>query len=118
MNEIPGESKRIISGSIQTETITDAKGRNIEVRKLSRRELMRCMRLWGPAANVQSWLSMAVVAASAYSIEGRPVPMPQTAEQAEGLADILGPEGNEAIEQWLIAQGSPEFQLDRELIKN
>jgi hypothetical protein len=59
-------------------TITDARGRSLEVRRLSRRETMRLMRQWGQASNVEAWLGNSLVASCVRAIDGVPVPVPAT----------------------------------------
>lgn len=105
------ESSKIIGGGSVIERLEDENGRLIEVRKLSRRETMRLMRSWGPAANVEAWLAMAVVCASVHTLDNRPIPMPQTPDQVEGIAEMLKAEGFRAIEVWFQEQAQQELDL-------
>ncbi len=87
------------------DTVTDSAGHVIGVRRRSRREVMRLLRGWGAAANVDAWVGQAMVAASATSIDGRPLPEPITPDRAEAAADQLGDDGLAAIAAWYEAQG-------------
>ena len=112
------ETQRIMAGQA-SETITDANGRQIEVRRVTRRESMRLMRGWGAACNVQIWLGQAMLSACARSIDGVPCPIPATPDQAEALAERLDDTGLEAVGAWLQAKaeaaGGDDF---KEVAKN
>lgn len=101
-------------------TITDQKGRTIEVRRLSRRESMRLMRGWGAACNVEPWLGNALLAATCRGIDGVPQPTPATPDQVENLMDRLDDAGIDAIAEWVTAQAeaSPDTALEIEAAKN
>lgn len=101
------------------EMITDARGRSLEVQKLSRREIMRLMRQWGAASNVEMWVGNALIAANARSIDGVPVPMPNTIDQAEALVDRLDDPGLTAVAEWLAAQReSSDLAAAKDAVKN
>lgn len=112
------ESQRVLSAAQATETITDAAGRQIEVRRVSRRESMRFMRQWGAACNVQMWLGQAILAACARSIDGVPQPAPATPDQVEILVERLDDVGLEAIGTWLEAQAGQNAEGFKEAAKN
>ncbi len=105
------ETQRVLKEANQTETLTDAEGQEIEVRRLSRRELMRCMRMWGPPCNVESWLGMAIIAASVRTLGGKPLPLPASPEAVEAVAEMMGPAATKAVEDWFQAQAT-EMGLD------
>ncbi len=105
------ESSRILSGAL-SQTIVDASGRQLEVKKLSRREIMRFMRLWGTPSNVESWFGLEVMAASVRAIDGRPLAPPDTAAKAEQIAEMLGDEGGKAVEDWFVAQDTAALDTD------
>lgn len=98
------ETQRVLAAAVATETIADARGRQIAVRRVTRRESMRLMRGWGTACNVQMWLGNALLAATARSVDGVPLPNPVTPEQAEATVDRLDDDGLNAIGEWLQAQ--------------
>ena len=112
------ETQRIMSAAQASEVVTDAAGRSIEVRRVTRRESMRLMRQWGAACNVQVWLGQAILASCARSIDGVPVPPPATPEAAEILVEKLDDAGLDAIGAWL--QDSAEKSADafKEAAKN
>ena len=102
----------------ELEFITDSKGRSLGVRRLSRREIMKYMRQWGTACNIESWFSLALVVATVRKIDDRPLPSPQTADQVESVADMLGQEGTDAIGAWYSAQQTVDFSAERQAAKN
>lgn len=102
------------------DTITDAKGRQIEVAMLGTREQMRLMRACGPAADIQRYMLNAIIAASARSIDSVPVTFPRTADEVDALADKLGGPGITAIQEWIEAKAAdaPTPEQEREQAKN
>jgi hypothetical protein len=97
------ETQRVVAAAAATETVVDVDGRNIEVKKLLRRESMKLMRLWGAASDVQVWLGNAIVAAHAKSIDGVPLPLPSTPDMAEANVERLGDAGIQAVVDWMAA---------------
>jgi hypothetical protein len=112
------ESQRVLQERNTSETVQDILGRNIELRKLGRREIMRHMRLWGPACNVEQWMALALMAASCRSIDGVPIPATDTPDRVEMVADMLGQEGLDAIGKWYQDQAAPELGDIRSQAKN
>jgi hypothetical protein len=98
--------------------VVDDLGRKLELRQLSRREVMRFMRMWGPASNIEAWLSLALSVATVKSIDGVPMPAPTTPDQVEALADKLGPEGTKAVGEWYMAQPATDLGAERAAAKN
>lgn len=104
---------------IQNPTVTDARGRSLEVKRLSRRETMRLMRQWGQASNIETWLGNSLLAACVRGIDGVPVPMPNTVDQVENLADKLDDDGLSAVANWIAEQRANEDpQAVRDAAKN
>jgi hypothetical protein len=99
-------------------TITDSRGRSLEVRRLSRRETMRLMRQWGQASNVEAWLGNSLLAACVRAIDGVPVPMPNTPDQVENLVEKLDDAGLRAVAEWLQEQQPEDLQAVKEAAKN
>ena len=95
------ETERVMAVAAAVETITASDGRSIEVKKLSRRETMKLMRQWGAASDVQVWLGNAIVAAHARSVDGVPLPTPNTPDMAEASVERLGDAGVQAVVDWL-----------------
>ena len=81
--------------------IKDATGRIIEVRTLDVLTRRRFTRACGQAADIDRWFGEALVAAHARTIDGVPMIMPQTPDQADALVAKLGTEGVTAIGEWL-----------------
>jgi hypothetical protein len=96
----------------------DARGRSLEVRRLSRRETMRLMRQWGTASNVETWLGNSLVASCVRAIDGVPVPVPATPDQVEILVDKLADAGLRAVADWLSEQQPEDTQAVKEAAKN
>jgi hypothetical protein len=99
-------------------TITDARGRALDVRRLSRRETMRLMRQWGQASNVETWLGNSLVAACVRTVEGVPVPTPVTPDLVENLVDKLDDAGLRAVADWLSEQQPDALPAVKEAAKN
>jgi hypothetical protein len=112
------ESQRILAQGQESASVTDSRERVLEVKRLSRREVMRCMRQWGQASNVEQWLSLALLTASVRSVDGRPVPMPQNVEQVEAISELLGDEGTQAVADWYQKQAAPDLGEERAAAKN
>ena len=103
---------------MEDDSVTDSKGRVLVCKRLSRREVMRFMRQWGTACNVESWFSLALVCASVQSVDGAPLPPPVTADRVEATADILGQEGTDAVAEWYQSLPAPDLAADRQAAKN
>lgn len=97
------ETQKVMAAAAATEIVTDARGRQIEVRKLTRRETMRFMRQWGTASDVQMWMGNALIAAHAKSIDGVPLPAPISADMVEAVVDRLDDDGIQAVADWVVA---------------
>ena len=95
--------------------IRDARGRALEVKRWSIREARRFTRAMGRASDIDRWFGEAVVAAQVRGIDGVPVLMPQTPDQADDLVERLGPDGLEAAAAWLNEQPTldPKEELKR-----
>ncbi len=111
------ESQRIAAAAAPV-TIEDSLGRQLEVKRLSRRELMRYMRQWGEASNITNWFGQAIIAVTVVSLDGKPVPQATTVDRVEATVDMLGAEGFDAVAQWLAAQGETEEKELRAAAKN
>jgi hypothetical protein len=112
------ESARILQTAQTTFTVTSELGKVIELRKLPRREVMRHMRQWGVACNVESWLALALLAASVSSIDGKPMPPSDTPDRVEMIADMLDTDGLTAVGAWYQEQQEVSTAQSRDAIKN
>lgn len=91
-------SVSIIQSSLQTETIIDAKGRHLNIRKLTALDKLRLFKAAGPELSQnQPWLGMAMLASAVVSIDDVPVPGPVNEQQIEALVARLGDDGIAAI---------------------
>ena len=100
-----------------SEVLTDADGREIEVRALSVLERRRLIRNWGLAADIDRWVGEAMLAAHVRTLGGLPVLMPTTPDAADILVDKLGPAGMDAVATWLQANNA-RAAFDRDAVKN
>lgn len=91
MSDTP--SSRIVAQASQGWTVSDARGREIGVRRLGRAEIRRLMRAWGQASDIDRWLGEAVIAAHVTSIDGTPVAPSRTPDQIDNLVERLGDDG-------------------------
>lgn len=108
-----------MSGTQATEVITDTGGRQIEVRRLNRRDAMSYMRRWGTACNIETWLGNAMLAAMVRGIDGVPIPSPYTPDQVEILVERLDTAGLDAVGAWLMEKTAErDMTAEREAAKN
>lgn len=112
------ESDRIVADAQALFEVTDSKGRVLEVKRLTRREVMRHMRQWGTASNVTDWLANALISAAVRSIDGKPIPVATTPDQIEAISEMLGQEGAEAVAKWFQEDGEPDLATARADAKN
>ena len=91
-------SARLIAAAQQAQTVTDALGRRIGLRRPGALDKLRLLKAAGPVlAQNQPWLNMALYAASVTEIDGVPVPPPAAEAQIEALVGRLGDEGLAAV---------------------
>jgi hypothetical protein len=91
-------SQAIVRESVRPLTVTDGKGRQLILRRLTALDTLRLFKAAGPIlAQNEPWLSMAGLAFSLLEVDGIPVPPPATESQIESLIDRLGDEGLKAI---------------------
>lgn len=99
-----------------SETVTDAKGRVLEVRRPSGMEGLRLTRACGKSADIDRWFGPIMLAACVRTIDGVPCPLPASVDQAEALADKVGPHGLDAVGKW--ASENPPEEFDKDAAKN
>lgn len=88
-------------------TVTDGKGRSIEVRELVGSALSRLTRLAGSAWGDNEWTSQTLARASILSIDGRPVHTAlSTMNDVDGLWDQVDDEAMLAAATWIIERRS------------
>jgi hypothetical protein len=99
-------SDTIIAAALAGETVTDAEGRRLSLRRLTMLDKLRLFKAAGPElARNGLWLGIALLACSVTAIDDVPVPMPATEAQVEALVARLGDAGIEAVASTL---GFPE----------
>ena len=89
MSETLTPSQQIVAEANATVTVTDAKGRPVEIRRLRGRPLARFIRACGAAADVQTYFGEAILRASVVSVDGKPIPAVQTPDQVDALWDYV-----------------------------
>ncbi len=91
-------SARVIAAAQAAPCVTDAQGRRLQLRKMTALDKLRLFKAAGPVlAQNQSWLGMAVLAASVAAIDDVPVPAPASEQQVEALVGRLGDAGIAAV---------------------
>ena len=91
-------STRVIHAAQAAPCVTDATGRRLQLRRLTALDKLRLFKAAGPVlAQNQSWLGMAVLAASVSAIDDVPVPAPANEAQIEALVARLGDAGIAAV---------------------
>ena len=92
-------SAQIVAAATRTVTVTDALGRQLEVKRLIVSERLRFLK--AVPADLQAnplWLTTALTVASVVTLDGVPVPMPANEASIERAGDRLGDEGMEAAQ--------------------
>lgn len=91
-------SARVIAAAQAAPCVSDARGRRLQLRRLTALDKLRLFKAAGPVlAQNQSWLGMAALAVSVAAIDDVPVPAPANEQQIEALVGRLGDEGLAAI---------------------
>ncbi len=87
-----------LSAVIAAETVQDAQGRRLTIRRLTALDKLRLFKAAGPAlAQNPLWLGMATLACAVTEIDSVPVPPPVNEAQIEALVGRLGDTGISAI---------------------
>ena len=91
-------SNSILADSAIIQTIVDADGRHLAVRRLNALDRLRLFKAAGPVlAQNQPWLGMALIACSVSAIDDVPMPQPSTESQIEAMVGRLGDAGIAAV---------------------
>lgn len=104
----------------QSNTITDARGRNIVIRELDALEESRLIFAIGTerAQNTIYVQAYAIPAACAAEIDGEAYSVPANLQQLEGRMKILGRDGMNAIAAKLYNIGGTDVDAEKEAVKN
>ena len=81
-----------------SETVTDANGRVIKVRKMTVLDQVRVLRAIGPAqSSNQAYVNIVTMAVSVSEIDGVPCPMPSSEIQIDAAIERIGDDGFAAL---------------------
>jgi hypothetical protein len=87
-------SQIILQAAEASLSVTDADGRDIQLRRLTALDKLRLFKALGPELSQnEPYLGMAILAYSVTAIDGVPVPAATTEAQIEGLVAKLGDAG-------------------------
>ena len=104
-------SASIIASAAAVQTVTDADGRRLTLRRLTALDRLRLFKAAGPLlAQNQPWLGMAVLASSVAAIDDVPVPPPVNELQIEAMIGRLGDAGTVAVAQALQQHVAPAVE--------
>lgn len=105
MTEPLTPSARIVAAAEDRQTVTDAAGRRLHLRRMNALDRLRLFKAAGPVLSQnQYWLGMAAIAFSVAAIDDMPVPSPANEQQIEGIVSRLGDAGIAAVAQALHVQ--------------
>jgi hypothetical protein len=108
-------SETIIAASVSAETVTDAHGRRIALRRMTVLDKLRLFKAAGPLLSQNGpWLGVALLACSVTAIDDIPVPMPANEQQIEALVARLGDLGIAAAAAALSAVTEPPLETMRQ----
>ncbi len=112
-------SARLVAAAQRGPLISDARGRELALRRLTALDKLRLFKAAGPSlAQNEAWLGMAALACSVAAIDGVPVPPPATEWQIESLVGRLGDDGLSAVSAALDDEAIRDEELDKELVGN
>ena len=103
----------ILALATASQTVIDADGRRLEVRRLTALDKLRLFKVAGPSLSQnEMWLGMAMLAYSVAAIDDIPLPIPVSELQIEALVGRLGDAGISAVAQAL-QQTDEDTSTDR-----
>ena len=110
-------SQAIVKAASFPQTVTDAQGRALGVRKLGALDRLKMFEVVGPDnARNEAYLGYAALAFHVTSIDGEAVGRPANRMQLEALVQRLGDDGLEAVGSAL--QSAMAQETDPDAIKN
>ena len=104
-------SQQIIAEASKGATLTDARGRSIEAKALTGREVSKFLRLCGPSASNSVWRDDTLLRATVRSLGGVPVPFPTSLDDLDDLWDTIDGDAVQAVADWLGTLNRPEDSL-------
>lgn len=91
-------SSRIVAAASAVQTVPDAEGRQLQLRRMDALDKLRLFKAVGAQlAQNPPYLGMAMLACSVTAIDGVPVPAPGNEQQVEALVSRLGDAGIAAV---------------------
>ncbi|MBV8576245.1 MAG: hypothetical protein JOZ58_14565 [Acetobacteraceae bacterium] len=101
-------SAAIVSAASGMQSVTDAEGRILVLRRLNALDKLRLFKAAGPVlAQNQPWLGMAMLACSVAMIDEVPIPPPTNEQHIEALVSRLGDSGIAAAAAALATDTAP-----------
>jgi len=106
-------TQQIVEDCAAVTIVTDRKGRELRVRRLSALDRLRLFKAIGPElAENAPYVGMALLAICVTDIDSVPLPIPMTEGQVEALVQRLGDEGLAAVSDALL-ESSPATEEQR-----
>lgn len=103
-------SQTIVAAATAAQTVTDASGRRLSLRRMTSLDKLRLFKAAGPSlAQNQPWLGMAMLACSVAAIDDVPVPPPTNEQQIEAMVSRLGDAGIAAVADAFEAEAESEL---------
>jgi hypothetical protein len=101
-------SAAIVASASSMQSVTDAEGRTLVLRRLTALDKLRLLKAAGPVlAQNQPWLGMAMLACSVAMIDEVRIPPPMSEQQIESLVSRLGDAGIAAAASALGGETAP-----------
>jgi hypothetical protein len=112
-------TQAVVKAANQITQVTDAKGRNLGLRRIPFLEEFRIIETVGAerAAN-QVYMSMLNPVLCIAEIDGEKIDIPRTHPQIEALIQRAGEEGFLAAFEWITAQANPGTKESEDKVKN
>ena len=96
-------SVSIVAAATDLQTVTDASGRRLGLRRLTALDKLRLFKAAGPElAQNDAWLGMAMLANSVIAIDDVPIPPATNEQQIEAMVGRLGDNGIAAVADALL----------------
>jgi hypothetical protein len=94
-------SQAIIKRSMTPETVTDARGRKIDVLRVEGAPLSRILMMMGDGSSSQLWVGATLARAAVRAIDAMPIPFPTSLAQLHGLWESVDADAASAASDYL-----------------
>ncbi|MFO0906775.1 MAG: hypothetical protein U0835_00145 [Isosphaeraceae bacterium] len=112
-------SQAIVRAANQVETLQDARGRTIGVKKMGPLDRLKLFEVIGPEnSKNEQYVGYAALAFLVASIDGDAVARPSSKLQLEALVQRLDDDGMDAVAQHLYGQVATQQEGDEAALKN